>query len=93
MRKRGFVKVYSSNVTELTPDQLDAVNRIKAQIMCGYIDLGTHDAFDIKLIDEAIAALEKLKTVPDACRHCPNHPTNGGSGICFCILGQQVVSY
>ena len=85
--------MYNSNATGLTLDQLDAVNRIKAQIMCGYIDLGAHDTFDIKLIDEAIAALEKLKTVPDACRHCPNHPVNGGNGICHCILGQQVVSW
>lgn len=27
--------------------------------------------------------------VPPACRDCPNHPSNGGSGICFCTLGQQ----
>lgn len=27
--------------------------------------------------------------IPPACRNCPNHPSNGGSGICFCTLGQQ----
>ena len=25
--------------------------------------------------------------IPDACRYCSNHPSNGGSGICFCTLG------
>lgn len=25
--------------------------------------------------------------LPDACRSCPNHPSNGGSGNCNCILG------
>lgn len=25
--------------------------------------------------------------IPDACRGCPNHPSNGGSGICLCTLG------
>lgn len=25
--------------------------------------------------------------VPDSCRNCNNHPVNGGSGICNCILG------
>ena len=20
--------------------------------------------------------------IPDSCKHCPNHPSNGGSGIC-----------
>ena len=27
--------------------------------------------------------------IPPACRNCSNHPSNGGSGICFCTLGQQ----
>lgn len=27
--------------------------------------------------------------IPPACRNCPSHPSNGGSGICFCTLGQQ----
>lgn len=31
--------------------------------------------------------------VPKACRHCSNHPSNGGSGICQCILGQNPVIY
>ena len=25
--------------------------------------------------------------IPDACKNCTNHPSNGGSGICNCILG------
>lgn len=25
--------------------------------------------------------------IPPACRNCPNHPSNGGSGICHCTLG------
>lgn len=29
--------------------------------------------------------------IPPACRNCPNHPSNGGSGICQCILGQRPV--
>ena len=28
--------------------------------------------------------------IPNACTMCPNHPSNGGSGICNCILGSQV---
>lgn len=26
-------------------------------------------------------------TIPNACKSCPNHPSNGGDGICNCILG------
>lgn len=25
--------------------------------------------------------------IPNACRTCSNHPSNGGSGICHCIMG------
>lgn len=25
--------------------------------------------------------------IPNACRTCSNHPYNGGSGICHCIMG------
>lgn len=26
--------------------------------------------------------------IPEPCRGCSNHPSNGGSGICNCTLGQ-----
>lgn len=31
----------------------------------------------------------KTTAVPPNCRYCSNHPSNGGSGICHCILGTQ----
>lgn len=24
--------------------------------------------------------------IPNCCRNCPNHPSNGGSGVCLCTL-------
>ena len=30
-----------------------------------------------------------LTYTPDACKACPNHPSNGGSGVCNCIMGTQ----
>ena len=30
--------------------------------------------------------------IPDSCKNCPNHPSNGGSGICNCILGQPTIT-
>ena len=29
--------------------------------------------------------------IPPACRNCSNHPINGGSGICHCTLGSQII--
>ena len=27
------------------------------------------------------------KNIPPSCRRCSNHPINGGSGVCWCVLG------
>ena len=29
--------------------------------------------------------------IPEACRSCTNHPSNGGTGICHCTLGSPQV--
>ena len=29
--------------------------------------------------------------IPSACRTCPNHPSNGGNGICNCTLCDDVI--
>ena len=34
-----------------------------------------------------------IHDIPPACRNCSNHPSNGGSGICQCILGQIPITY
>ena len=31
-------------------------------------------------------------SVPDPCKGCSNHPSNGGSGICHCTLGTQTIN-
>ena len=36
--------------------------------------------------------LYDLMGIPPACRNCGNHPVNGGSGICHCILGLPKVT-
>ena len=30
--------------------------------------------------------------IPEACKHCSNHPSDGGSGICNCTLGLPKVT-
>lgn len=55
---------------------------------CGWV-------YDSK--EEAIRLLfdtqykDNFMNIPDACRLCSNHPSNGGSGICHCILGLSTV--
>ena len=35
----------------------------------------------------------KYDFVPDSCKNCSNHPSNGGSGFCNCTLGLSQVVY
>ena len=32
-------------------------------------------------------------SIPSACKACSNHPSNGGSGICHCIMGITQIKY
>lgn len=34
-----------------------------------------------------VSGHETMNDVPENCRYCKNHPSNGGTGICHCILG------
>jgi len=46
------------------------------------------DQVPVKLYTPSI---DSHSFIPTACEKCPNHPSNGGSGICHCILGSQVI--
>ena len=37
-------------------------------------------------------SITNISSIPDSCVHCPNHPSNGGSGNCNCILGQPKIT-
>ena len=55
------------------------------------------DSIDIKtLTDWASTNVETSSTInnafsKNACKNCPSNPKNGGDGICFCTLGQNIV--
>lgn len=36
---------------------------------------------------EIVIELPKVDTIPEPCKQCPTHPSNGGDGICHCTLG------
>lgn len=33
-----------------------------------------------------------IAATPKPCQGCPNHPSNGGSGICHCTLGVGAIT-
>ena len=60
-------------------------------------ELDKYDKLEINLDDLAILNNFNMNDVTvgafeqSACINCPNNPKNGGSGVCFCTLGQQVI--
>lgn len=57
-----------------------------------FYDINTnhHEDFDPESI---VIYKDGIKTfpIPEACKSCSNHPSNGGSGICHCTLGSVKV--
>ena len=55
------------------------------------------DSIDIKtLTDWASTNIETSSTINNAfgkhaCENCRSNPKNGGDGVCFCIMGQNIV--
>jgi len=66
--------------TEQTNDEIrklaEEVEKLKQEI------IRLHAISDIKN--------DSYSNIPVNCRNCSNHPSNGGSGVCHCILGSQV---
>lgn len=29
--------------------------------------------------------------IPESCKHCSTHPSNGGDGVCWCISGTKTI--
>ena len=50
---------------------------------CGWSHIEREEVYRIPYQLETVP----VSFIPEACRYCSNHPSNGGSGICNCILG------
>ena len=40
-------------------------------------------------VDPDIVYSDSVSNIPAPCRNCSNHPSNGGSGNCNCVLGSM----
>ena len=50
----------------------------------------------LEALDNISNKLDKLSkqydNIPEPCKKCNNHPSNGGSGICQCTLGLPTIT-
>ena len=62
-------------------DGIDSTGNIRYRCTkCGEIKTAFNSNLDVNL------------NMSDPCKNCPNHPNNGGSGICNCILGCPTIT-
>ena len=38
-------------------------------------------------VDWSKLKIESYSNIPESCKLCATHPSNGGDGICWCVLG------
>lgn len=61
------------------------------------VDLFKYDKLEVNLDDITLLNNYNLEDATigtfeqSSCVNCSNNPKNGGSGICFCTLGQQAI--
>lgn len=73
-----------------------ATNAEKLPSLNDYINDGkinTNDFRKVNTFDELSNILIRNNFDNDACENCPSNPKNGGTGICFCTVGQEKITY
>jgi hypothetical protein len=77
-----FTYIEEDNTLDTASEQYREISENIARRMTEHIDRMVYDSLDPKLpFNDAASRYSK----------CPNHPNNGGSGICGCTLGTLVV--
>ena len=71
------MKQYNCPDCHLFTDSCDGCPRVK--------DFSSN-IYQEKTYDDVLGKYLSWTYVPDCCRTCSNHPSNGGSGICNCTL-------
>ena len=62
--------------------EMDSFTNYYMCLKCGVVVLNFQPSSDTIVVNS---------NIPAACRNCSNHPVNGGSGVCHCILGSLPV--
>ena len=60
---------------------------VKTGKLCPHINsTPVHNPYDVEPLPRIDWTEDLIGNIPQCCLTCPNHPSNGGSGICNCVL-------
>ena len=71
-------------------DKYKKVEKLCQELM-DVADKEYHDTM-LKEMKSIVKSIVPDQHIPNSCKNCPNHPSNGGSGFCNCTLGQIPVT-
>ena len=88
LKKDGLCK--GCNHADIEVMSVYGDNGAYSQLRCSHqnaceraYDIGFRSRESVELVEE----LKSFQEYPDQCQGCPNLPANGGSGVCYCIIG------
>lgn len=59
---------------------------VKTGKLCPHINsTPVHNPYDVEPLPRIDWTEDRIGNIPQCCLTCPNHPINGGSGICNCV--------
>ena len=60
---------------------------VKTGKLCPHINsTPLHNPYDVEPLPRIDWTEDQVSNIPQCCVACPNHPSNGGSGVCNCVL-------
>lgn len=64
---------------------------VKTGKLCPYINFAPtketeYNPYDVEPLPRIDWTEDQVSNIPQCCVACPNHPSNGGSGVCNCVL-------
>ena len=66
---------------------------VKTGKLCPHINsTPVHNPYDVEPLPRIDWTEDLIGNIPQCCLTCPNHPSNGGSGICNCVLPYMSLS-
>lgn len=95
--KQAMTGLEGKNFEDLTEEEkqplVDLMNKIPEGTLWMTFLLMMLNPFGLKEVNVPFQSPVDINSIPEACKSCSNHPSNGGSGNCNCILGGLNVTY
>lgn len=85
--------INSKAITDILALPTEEIETIKVNQNSNSNILNDYDSRIEMLKNKTLMIRNRNSYILEACKDCSNHPSNGGSGNCNCVLGTQHITY